>query len=366
MRCKKNKKKKKKNVSASRVYTQMLSINGRLFVVGGEHVEQDNGRKNTGEEFDWNTKEWQILPPMSCRRWNHCACVLHSYEDSKSKAAIPPRIFVAGGWNPTTKEYLLSCEIYNTATNQWESILNMKYVHSCATAIEWKSRSKILVIGGQAGLLESKKTAKSPSGRENSKDKDASANNTITSMVKDFGNFRCVEVFDMKTQQWSQWPSLNSDHGFYPAVWCSDDDEKIYVAGNGTSPQTCIEFWDSRSHSWKVLDDSIPIGESKCRRMIASHLSDDLLEKWKRSEFAESSLHGVTKKNKINKKFWLSFYVLSLWKKVQIMFYSFELELFVFMKKRFFSTLFLCQIQKPCFHITQVKCNNVTLSRFIC
>jgi N-acetylneuraminic acid mutarotase len=114
------------NISSARVMCTGVSINGKIYSIGGEDVK--NNAVDTTEVYDPITNIWTTIEPMIVPR-THMAV-----------AALNDKIYVFGGRSSGSNLDLLpaSAEVLDTVTGRWSSI---------ATPLSNRSSSSAVVIG---------------------------------------------------------------------------------------------------------------------------------------------------------------------------------------------------------------------------
>jgi hypothetical protein len=120
-------------------HTAVLLLDGRVLVIGGKTAASP-----TVSCEIWNGTVWSAAAPLSAARYFHTATVLQS-----------GRVLVVGG-NDSGGNALVSCEVYNPATDVWSSECDLNEARALHNTILLYS-GLVLVSGGQnaSGCLSS-------------------------------------------------------------------------------------------------------------------------------------------------------------------------------------------------------------------
>jgi N-acetylneuraminic acid mutarotase len=109
------------------------SVNGRLYLIGGQTDADNPSYTNTVFEYNPGTSNWTAKAPMPTAR------------SAGAAAVIGNLIYVAGGRPPRGQDLA----VYDTVNNQWSTLTNMPTArnHLAAAAID----GKVYVAGGRLG-----------------------------------------------------------------------------------------------------------------------------------------------------------------------------------------------------------------------
>ncbi|WP_437670256.1 kelch repeat-containing protein [Sorangium sp. So ce131] len=180
---------------------------GRVLVAGGSHEEAGRGwtALSSAEVFDPGTGRWTVVPPMAAPRKEHTATLLPE-----------GRVLVIGGLDDD--EALQSVEIFDPRTNGWTTAPPMASARHGHTATLLRS-GDVLVVGGWRNHPG-----------------DGSPPRIAPR----------AEVFDPRTQAWTQTRSLNVARGYHTASLLPDG--RVLVAGG--EGLASVELFDPGSGTW--------------------------------------------------------------------------------------------------------------------
>ncbi|XP_054158233.1 kelch-like protein diablo [Oppia nitens] len=228
----------------------LISYDSKLYAIGG----QNNiiGNLNTVETYDLQTNQWKTIAPMNIIRHYHDATIIQN------------TIYVCGGENGN---YFKSCEYYSPNTDKWHFAKPMSQERCGLALVAYEGF--IYAIGGQNG---------------NDSYNSMERYNTKTQQWQPMGNLRysrsffgsaifmgkiyvcgglgnsdrkSCETYDSKTNQWTQIASMRLDRVYFKLIAF---DDKLYALGgitNNTSTKT-VEIYDYESNQWYYTT-SLPI-----------------------------------------------------------------------------------------------------------
>ena len=243
----------------------IASVNGKVYAVGGRDFIW---RLSIGEIFDPATNKWTPIPDMKEARWCCAAC------------AMGDKLYVIGGNNYDGHNYksLSSVDVFDTITQEWSSIPNMKTKRNGCAAVSLKN--KIYVFGGHDGYnflssaevydITTQEWTQLPEMKEKRKN---CAVTVVGNRIYVVGGYnfcskfhQCsCEVFDTYTNTWSSpIPDMNEKRCGCQAVSIGS---KIYVMGDGdysTFATSFVEVFEMSMDSFYPIDDNYVIIKDGC------------------------------------------------------------------------------------------------------
>lgn len=188
-------------LSISRMYHEAQTLpDGNVLIMGGlNFLFPDKIYHNSCEIFNPNTNTIASAENMNTVRYFFMSAVLND-----------GNILAIGGKNETESD-LTSCEIYNTQTQKWTYVDDLKDWHSGGKAVTLQN-GKVLVAGGAS--LKS-------------------------------------EMFDSYTQKWSFAGDMSVLHGEGMTLTLLNNGDVLAVGGNENN--SAIEIFSSNTNTWTLL-----------------------------------------------------------------------------------------------------------------
>ena len=91
---------------------------------------------NSGERYEPQRNQWEMIPPM------------HRQRSDASAASLRDKIYIVGGFNG--QEVLSSAEVFDVETNQWSYIHSMTSPRSGVSLVAF--RDSLYALGGFNGF----------------------------------------------------------------------------------------------------------------------------------------------------------------------------------------------------------------------
>lgn len=229
-------------------------INGKIYVFGGIDISTNN-YLNSVEEYDPLTNTWTIKAPMNEQRSNFRTEIING------------KIYAIGGYVIKNGENnsLNSVEEYDPATNKWTIKATMNYTRYRFQSIVFNN--KIYVFGGISNFKYTNTveeydpetntwTLKSPMSQNTSDMQTALLGNNIFILGGTNGSaLNTVEAFDPASNKWVSKAAMHFCRSLFISKVINN---KIYVAGGG-QPET--EEYDPVTDTW-ALKGSMSSGAS--------------------------------------------------------------------------------------------------------
>ena len=171
------------SMSVSRCYVSTVSLDGKIFALGGRTSGQP-GRLSTVEVYQPELNQWSPAAEMTTARSDFASVV---FED---------KIYAIAGFDGS--DYLSSVERYNPKTDSWATVGHLVTPRQGASAIV--CRNKIYVLGGFDGVER----------------------------------LRSVECFEIKwngTLQWLYVPNMITCRSNFAACLMENDQDIMVIAG---------------------------------------------------------------------------------------------------------------------------------------
>lgn len=230
-------------LSLPREYLAGTLFYGRICVTGGNCSDAKMKYEpcDMCEEYSFTERKWKLLKSMNYKRFGHCMC---KFDES------PTKLFVYGG-ESVRSEFTDTAEIYDPHDRKWiiAACANFKrYGSSCCTwnfdGGKLSASLFIIVVGGQCDEDESS----------------AGINNC----------YQKCELFMAGKDEWLVLNDMNFDHGLFPAVWCNENEQCIYVASScyisdeyafeddESKHECCLEYrvekLDHPNGKWQIIN----------------------------------------------------------------------------------------------------------------
>jgi|GEM_PF-2399014 len=122
----------KPNMLTARSYHASVTVNGRLYVIGGNNTYWVPTQST--EAYDFQQDAWSTVTPLTIPRAKHSSCVYGG------------KIFAFGGWDSTNNSAVASVEMYDPEANTWTPRAAMSrenFDMQCVTV-----NDRVFVIGG--------------------------------------------------------------------------------------------------------------------------------------------------------------------------------------------------------------------------
>ncbi|OMF08401.1 hypothetical protein BK127_28770 [Paenibacillus sp. FSL H7-0331] len=186
----------KKNMPYSASYTNALTVNGKIYVIGGQSGVNELGFSNRVQVYDPSTDNWTVKTNMPTGR------------HSLGLAEVGGKIYAIGGTTQYSTTGGIKVEVYDTSTDTWTTKTDLSTArYHFGTAVV---NGKIYLIGG----------AKGPS---------ASSTNEVI-------------AYDPVTDTYSTKASLPINSLTYLTASATAMNGKIYVAGGASGTSTLYEY----------------------------------------------------------------------------------------------------------------------------
>lgn len=222
---------KKKDMPLAEHHAAVAAYNGKLYLFGGQAQLQPGGSSQVpldkAWEYDPANDSWKALAPMPTARTAAVAAEVGGKIYVMGGASVHPgQKIVALG--PTVPHRSLDVnEVYDPATNKWETRMTMPTARNHAAA--GVVNGKIYVIGGRVG----------------------------SSVITTSSNTNVVEVYDPATDLWGaaglRMPTPRSGMG-----WATYKG-KIYIVGGQMYDEhvfaviRAVEAYDPATNTWTIL-----------------------------------------------------------------------------------------------------------------
>lgn len=198
-------------------HTATLLMNGDLLVIGGTEGSNSNEQQWPGiatcEVYKSASRQWETVASMNTGRFGHTATLLPN-----------GNILVIGGYN-TYNDYLSSVELYNPSLNIWTTVASLTSARVFHTAT-LLSTGEVLVVGGR------------------------NANGTIGT----------AEKYDYRTNLWSSAGTIPQARFHHTTSLLHNGDVLIAggvsLSGSGLLPVETTAIYNPSVNTW-ILTDSL-------------------------------------------------------------------------------------------------------------
>ncbi|CAD1478539.1 unnamed protein product, partial [Heterotrigona itama] len=107
---------------------------GKIYALGGYNGRT---RMSSGERYEPQKNQWEMIPPM------------HQQRSDASAAALHDKIYIVGGFSG--REVLNSAEVFDVESNQWTYIHSMINPRSGVSLVAF--RDSLYALGGFNGII---------------------------------------------------------------------------------------------------------------------------------------------------------------------------------------------------------------------
>jgi len=196
--------KNKKAMPSARYWAAVETINGIIYVAGGNG---GSGDTSTLQAFNPETNTWTTLANMPSGRY-----------DGDGAGVINGQLYVAGGWTTASGLPQDTLYMYDPPSNTWTALATMPQLSGC----------------GASGVINSKLY--------------------VTTPCNGFdGYYNYLDVFDPLTGAWTSLPQSSNAHA-NPAFGVING--KFYVAGGVNDSSVianALEVYDPLANTWTTL-----------------------------------------------------------------------------------------------------------------
>ncbi|XP_054158206.1 kelch-like protein 1 [Oppia nitens] len=243
-----------KSMSTPRHYFSLISMDSKLYAIGGSNNEN---KLNSIETYDTQTNQWKSIASMNIIRSQHDATVLEN------------NLYVCGGFDKDNVNVIKSCEYYSpNNTNEWSFTTPMATERSNLELVAHEGF--IYAIGGnnlkvsfntmerydtttqQWQTMANMKYKRRSFGSASFMDK------IYVCGGDSYNNGKSCETYDPKTNQWTQIAPMLLERNRFKLIAFND---KLYALGGRTKdyePTETVEVYDYKANQWYYTT-SLPI-----------------------------------------------------------------------------------------------------------